>query len=98
MGAAELGHGRVVSLLLKHKANVNAANKKGRSALSFAAPPSTDGATRRESQILVMDILLSHGADVHMKDITGKTALERAQIEGHTEVAAFLKNLDKKHF
>ena len=78
MGAAELGHAGVVSLLLENKANVNAANKKGCSALSFAASPSDDGATRRESQIPVVDYLLSHGADVHMRDITGRTALQRA--------------------
>ena len=62
MGAAELGHAGVVSLLLENKANVNAANKKGRSALSFAASPSDDGATRRESQILVMDLTTNKSA------------------------------------
>ena len=48
--------------LLENKTNVNAANKKGRSALSFAASPSDDGATRRESQILVMDLTTNKSA------------------------------------
>ena len=75
---------------------MNAANKKGRSALSFAACPSADVTT--ESQILVMDILLSHGAEVLMKDVTGKTVLERAQIEGRTEAADSLMNWEKWRF
>ena len=64
---------------------MNAANKKGCSALSFVACLSADVTT--ESQILVMDILLSHGGDVVMQDVTGKTVFERAQIVDRTEAA-----------
>ena len=95
MGAAELGHAGVVSLLLENKANVNAANKKGRSALSFAVCPSNDGGTRRESQIPVMEHLLSHGADVCMRDVRGRTVLQQAWLEGRAEVADSLRAAQK---
>ena len=45
MGAAELGHFTVVPFLLDGRADVNARNNKGRSALSFAAAPSKDNKT-----------------------------------------------------
>lgn len=41
MGAAELGHFNVVPLLLDPRADVNARNNKGRSAVSLAAAPAT---------------------------------------------------------
>ena len=95
MGAAELGHAGVVSLLLENKADVNAANKKGRTALSFAVCPSNDGGTRRESQIPVMEHLLSHGADVCRKDVRGRTVLEQALIEGRAKAADSLRSAQK---
>ena len=96
MGAAERGHGGVVSLLLKNMANVNAVNKKGRSALSFAAAPSVQGAKGRGSPNIVIDYLMSHGADVNMKDKTRRTVLERALSEGCREAAHSLKKWEKR--
>ena len=95
MGAAERGHGGVVSLLLENMANVNAVNKKRRSALSFAVAPSHQGAKRRGSPNIVIDHLISHRADVDMKDTTRRTALDRARDEGFSQVADLLKKWNK---
>ena len=92
MGAAELGHEGVVSLLLQNQADVNAVNKNGRSAPSFAAAPSVHGANGRKSPNIVIDNLMSNGADVYTKDNMGRTALGRAQSEGCNEAADSLKN------
>ena len=72
---------------------MNAANKKVRSVLSCVACHSADVTT--ESQILVMDILLSHGGDVLMQGVTGKVVLDRAQIEGRTQAAGSFMNWEK---
>ena len=96
MGAAERGHGGVVSLLLENMANVNAVNKKRRSALSFAVAPSVQGAKGRGSPNIVIDYLMSHGADVYMKDKTRRTVLERALSEGCREAAHSLKKWEKR--
>ena len=81
MGAAEKGFSHVVRLLLTMKADVNAVNGKGRSALSFSAAPSWDGEAdaARESQLGVMDVLIAFGADVNLVDKRGETALSTAQ-------------------
>ena len=72
---------------------MNAANKKGRSALSWVACLSADVTT--ESQILVMDIVVSHGGDVLMQGVTGKVVPDRAQIEGRTQAAGSFMNWEK---
>jgi len=95
MGAAERGHGGVVLLLLEHMANVNAVNKKRRSALSFAVAPSHQGAKRTGSPNIVIDHLITHRADVDMKDTTRRTALDRARDEGFSQVADLLKKWNK---
>ena len=76
-------------------ANVNAVNKKRRSALSFVVAPSVQGAKGRGSPNIVIDHLISHRADVDMKDNTRRTVLERARDEGFSEVADFLKKWKK---
>ena len=72
---------------------MNAANKKVRSVLSCVGCHSADVIT--ESQILVMDNLLSHGGDVLMQGVTGKAVLDRAQIEGRTQAAGIFMNWEK---
>ena len=72
---------------------MNAANKKVRSVLSCVGCHSADVTT--ESQILVMDNLLSHGGDVLMQGVTGTAVLDRAQIEGRTQAAGFFMNWEK---
>ena len=81
MGAAEEGQLLAVVLLLDKQADVNAVNRKGRSALSFSAAPSLDDEAdaARVSQLEVMEILVAQRADVSLKDKRGETALETAR-------------------
>ena len=72
---------------------MNAANKKVRSDLSCVGCHSADFIT--ESQILVMDNLLSHGGDDLMLGVTGTAVLDRAQIEGRTQAAGFFMTWEK---
>ena len=79
MGAAELGHESVVQLLLDAKAKVDAVNRKGRSAVSFAAAPSKDESSQhRASQIGVIQLLTRYNANVDLRDRKGTTALDYA--------------------
>ena len=77
MGAAELGFVEVVRLLIAHKADVNATNHKGRTAMSFAAAPSA----HRRSQLEAMKELINHKADTSIIDKRGNTALALADWE-----------------
>jgi hypothetical protein len=59
-------------VLLDHKADINAKNNDGRTALSLAAVDTPHGAA-------LVRLLLLHGADASIKDNTGKTALDHAR-------------------
>jgi ankyrin repeat protein len=72
---------RMVDILLRHGANVNAQNLEGRT-------PLHDAAGRGESALV--ELLLEHGADKSLL-YKGKTALQRAQDRGHDEVVDLLK-------
>ena len=72
-------------------ANVNAVNKKRRSALSFVVDPSVRGVKARGSPNIFIDHLMSHRADDDMKNNTRRNILERARDEGCREAADFLK-------
>ena len=63
MKAAEENRTEILKLLIEKGADINAQNKKGRSALSFAAAPSMQRKTSKET----LRILLSKGADSTMK-------------------------------
>ena len=64
MKAAEEGALECLRLLLDNKANIEAANRKGRTALSFAAAPSmrNDDRTPRPTPIQCLRLLLERGA------------------------------------
>ena len=84
MKAAEDNRLSIVQMLLIMGANINAVNKKGRSALSFAAAPSQ----RRETASAVLRHLLAWGADASLLDTSCCTARIRAWKEGRREALA----------
>lgn len=81
--ASYRGQTEVVKLLLERGAAVNAQEKRNRlSSLSHAV-----GRGDKE----LVSVLLAHGADPLLKDADGRTALERAEANGASEIVALLK-------
>ena len=79
MKAAEEDYVQIVALLLGTKAtDIEATNNKGRTALSFAAAPSKKGYERRDSACQALRLLLAHGASCNHRDVSERTARERA--------------------
>ena len=78
MKAAEEGNVDVMRLLLDKKADIEACNNKGRTALSFAAAPSMNGSDRRETPVAALRFLLESGASPKVKDRRGQTAKDYA--------------------
>ena len=68
MKASEMGNTEVMVRLLAANANVEAENKNGRTALSFACAPSHSKGVKREDQIEAVELLVSFGADPEHKD------------------------------
>ena len=93
MKASEEGHVVIQRLLIEHNADLEVTNRKGRSALSFAAAPSNQRPTPVES----LRVLLDSGADIVRKDMFGQTAKERAQREKRTEATKVLKEYEAQH-
>jgi ankyrin repeat protein len=86
--ASYRGQTEVVKLLLERGAAVNAREKRnGLSSLSHAVG--------RGDKDLV-SVLLAHGADPLLKSADGRTALERAEANGATEIVALMKKAKKK--
>ena len=79
MKAAEIGCVAVMRMLLDQNVDIEASNKKGRTALSFAAAPSMDGMTPRLTPVLALRFLLEHGADPNRKDQNGFTPKDHAR-------------------
>jgi hypothetical protein len=75
------GHEAVVRLLLEQKADVDAKDTSGRTALSRAAEMGHEAVVR---------LLLEQKADVDAKDTSGRTALSRAAEMGHEAVVRLL--------
>lgn len=73
MKAAEEGRVTLIQMLTEARADLEAVNAKGRSALSFAATPSM----RRASQPDAVRALLTLGADATRRDQKGWTAEDR---------------------
>ena len=88
MKAAEEDNEDVIRLLLDNKVDVDATNRKGRTALSFAAAPSNDGSTPRPTAVEAMRLLLKSGADTGKKDVHGMTAKDRAIREKRADAVA----------
>ena len=81
--ASYRGQTDVVKLLLERGAAVNAREKlNGLSSLSHAV-----GRGDKE----LVSVLLAHGANPLLKDADGRTALERAEANGASEIVALLK-------
>jgi len=86
--AAYRGHTEVVKLLLERGAFVNAREKRnGLSSLSHAVG-------RGDKELVA--VLLAHGADPSLKAVDGRTALDRAEANGATEIVALLKQAQLK--
>ena len=79
--AATKGYDKVIELLLRHGANVNAMNNQGWTALHVASANGYLPATR---------ILLDHNADTSLQDDYGKTPLHCALENGHLGIALSL--------
>ena len=77
MKASEEGHVTIMQVLIDANADIEARNKKGRTALSFAAAPSM----KRPTQEAAMKLLLNSGADANSKDDLGNTPVQRAKME-----------------
>ena len=81
MTASEEGYEEIMKMLLDKKVDVEAANRKGRTELSFAAAPSNDHNIPRPTAVTAIRLLLQSGADAKRKDVTGVTAKGRAARE-----------------
>ena len=84
MKAAESGHLAVMQLLIKQRANLEACNKKRRTALSLASVPSN----HRETSVDAVRMLLQAGADRNAADLEGFTPAAKAMKDGRNELAA----------
>ena len=87
MKAAEENEAAIMRLLLQHKADIDVANRKGRTALSFAVAPSM----KRKTACDTLKLLLEHKADPGQKDEMGLTAKARAVREKRQDAFAILK-------
>lgn len=75
------GHGRIVSLLIKHGADVNVPDESGISVLLYAV---------KANDTKMVELLLEKGADTSAADSSGMNAMEIAVSLGHTNVADLL--------
>eukprot|EP00403_Amphidinium_massartii_P012127 CAMPEP_0178426510 /NCGR_PEP_ID=MMETSP0689_2-20121128/29271_1 /TAXON_ID=160604 /ORGANISM="Amphidinium massartii, Strain CS-259" /LENGTH=307 /DNA_ID=CAMNT_0020048197 /DNA_START=99 /DNA_END=1022 /DNA_ORIENTATION=- len=78
MKAAEEDHSEIVHILLKRDVDIEAKNRKGRTALSFAAAPSekrseNEVVEERPTALRAMRTLLDAGADANHQDSKGKS-------------------------
>ena len=86
--AAERGHVEVVDELLTHThVDVNHVNNLGWTALLEAIVLSDGGARHQR----VVQLLIDHGADIHIADKDGVTPMQHAQTRGYKEIAGILR-------
>ena len=95
MKASEEGNEEVIRMLLNKKVDIEVTNRKGRTALSFAAAPSNDGSTRRLTAVAAMRLLLQNGADAHKADEKGETATSRATNNKRDDALAVFDEFDE---
>ncbi|MBI3441068.1 MAG: ankyrin repeat domain-containing protein [Proteobacteria bacterium] len=79
-------HQPIIDLLIQNGADVNAQNAHGGNALARAA---------HFGHKKLVEQLLTLGADVYMKDEAGQDAVEWANKNGQTEIAALLRARQK---
>mmetsp|Transcript_102458 Transcript_102458/g.168393 ORF Transcript_102458/g.168393 Transcript_102458/m.168393 type:complete len:310 (-) Transcript_102458:118-1047(-) len=92
MKAAEEGHAGIMQLLLDKNVDLEAVNRKGRSALSFAAAPSM----KRPTATSTLRLLLQAGADTSRFDSNGQTAKARATMEDRQEAVIIFEEFEAK--
>ena len=85
MWVASVGHIDIVQCLVEHGANVNAANN-GDTALMWAAS---------FGNLDIIQYLVERGANVNAADSNGETALSRAVRHGRTNVADYIRSVNK---
>ena len=92
MKAAEEGRTMIALQLLAHRADLEAINNKGRTALSFAAAPSGDRPTPRET----LAFLMAWGADDTHTHTNDKflTPLHEARKENREEAIKIFEYFD----
>ena len=83
-----------VSELLRHGADVNQVNNRGRTALHVAAAATTDVDVEAAGPFKIVDMLIQHGADVNALDSDRRTplclAIPRRQTPAHYDVIELL--------
>ena len=89
MKSAEEGAVEIMRMLLAN--DLEASNKKRRSALSFAAAPSNNGSEVRPTPVATLRLLLESGAKTQHKDVTGVTAKGRAAREKRDDAVAIFE-------
>ena len=87
MKAAEENEASIVQELLQQKADLEVKNRKGRTALSFAACPSM----KRLTALRTLTILLEHKADPSQKDDAGLTPIAHAFREKRQDALEILE-------
>ena len=97
MKAAEENAVDILQMLLDKKANIEACNRKGRTALSFAAAPSMNGKTRRATSVAALQFLLKNGADAKRADNNGLTARDHAIKEVRLEAIVTIDEFSEGH-
>lgn len=81
LNACRLGHAGVISILLKHGANINTKTDRGHDCLTYAT------SNRR---IDAMKVLLDAGSAIERRDNDGSTALMNAAVGKRIEALTFL--------
>merc|ERR1712125_113718 len=89
--ATRAGHAQVCEALLQHRADADATNRDGQSALHLAADPVTIYGNS-SGKIEVIRKLLEYNANPNAYDAAGQTALEIAEVTGFEEAEELLYN------
>jgi ankyrin repeat protein len=78
--AAEDDNPHLLRLLIVARANINAGNRNGRTALSFAVAPSNfpDNTRRLTASVQAISCLITYRADPHPADSRGRVPLDWA--------------------
>ena len=91
--AAEHDLGKVVKVLVDKKADINAQNRSGRSALSFAAAPSKCGTPQPKGFAVLA--LLRAKADATLASRSSQTPKQMAETREYHEVLIAFAEYDK---
>ena len=76
--------------LLKARANIDDQNRKGETALIYAS---------KTGKYEFVKTLIQNGADAELRDKSGKSALDLANMNNHVEIATFLaKIIEMRHY